>query len=151
MELPQPGTPEWHALVREDVVEPGRAIIDPHHHLWPSGQVMADSINGVQFSGVGGHEDFVSGPGLTADGRSMVCLPSTSTVNGVLTSRILPTFPSGTVVSTPRHQMDLVITEWGVAELHGRTIRERALALAEVGHPDFRDELRERAKVWPSD
>jgi acyl-CoA hydrolase len=116
-----------------------------------SGQVMADSINGVQFSGVGGHEDFVSGPGLTADGRSMVCLPSTSTVNGVLTSRILPTFPSGTVVSTPRHQMDLVITEWGVAELHGRTIRERALALAEVGHPDFRDELRERAKVWPSD
>ena len=116
-----------------------------------SGQVMADSINGVQFSGVGGHEDFVSGPGLTADGRSMVCLPSTSTVNGVLTSRILPTFPSGTVVSTPRHQMDLVITEWGVAELHGRTIRERAVALAEVGHPDFRDELRERAKVWPSD
>ena len=116
-----------------------------------SGQIMADSINGVQFSGVGGHEDFVSGPGLTADGRSMVCLPSTSTVNGTVTSRILPGFPAGTVVSTPRHQVDLVITEWGVAELHGRTIRERAEALAAIGHPDFRDELTERAKVWPSD
>jgi acyl-CoA hydrolase len=116
-----------------------------------SGQVMADSINGIQFSGVGGHEDFVSGPGLTADGRSMVCLASTSSVNGTTASRILPSFPAGTVVSTPRHQVDLVITEWGVAELHGRTIRERAVALAEIGHPDFRDELRERAKVWPSD
>lgn len=116
-----------------------------------SGQVAADTINGLQFSGVGGHEDFVSGPGLTADGRSMVCLPSTTTVNGVLTSRILTQFPAGSIISTPRHQLDLVITEFGVAEMHGRTIRERAVALAEIGHPDFREELRELAARWPVD
>lgn len=116
-----------------------------------SGQVAADTINGLQFSGVGGHEDFVSGPGLTADGRSMVCLPSTTTVNGVLTSRILTQFPAGSIISTPRHQLDLVITEFGIAEMHGRTIRERAVALAEIGHPDFREELRELAARWPVD
>ncbi len=116
-----------------------------------SGQVMADSINGVQFSGVGGHEDFVAGPGLNLSGRSLICLPSTSTVNGVLTSRILPQFPAGSVVSTPRHQIDVVITEFGVAELEGRTIRERARALARIGHPDFRDELLSFAETWPRD
>lgn len=116
-----------------------------------SGQVMADSINGKQFSGVGGHEDFVSGPGLKLEGRSLVCLPSTSTVNGTLTSRILPQFPSGTVVSTPRHQIDVIITEYGIAELEGRTIRERSRALALISHPDFRDELLASAEQWPTD
>lgn len=116
-----------------------------------SGQVMADSINGVQFSGVGGHEDFVSGPGLRLEGRSLVCLPSTSTINGTLTSRILPQFPAGSVVSTPRHQIDVVITEFGIAELEGRTIRERSRALARISHPQFRDELLASAEEWPKD
>lgn len=116
-----------------------------------SGQVMADSINGVQFSGVGGHEDFVAGPGLNLSGRSLICLPATSTVNGTLTSRILPQFPSGSVVSTPRHQIDVVITEFGIAELEGRTIRDRARALARIGHPQFRDELLSWAESWPRD
>jgi len=116
-----------------------------------SGQVMADSINGVQFSGVGGHEDFVSGPGLRLEGRSLVCLPSTSTINGTLTSRILPQFPAGSVVSTPRHQIDVVITEFGIAELEGRTIRERSRALAHISHPQFRDELLASAEKWPTD
>lgn len=116
-----------------------------------SGQVMADSINGVQFSGVGGHEDFVSGPGLRLEGRSLVCLPSTSTINGTLTSRILPQFPAGSVVSTPRHQIDVVITEFGIAELEGRTIRERSRALARISHPQFRDELLASAEDWPKD
>ena len=116
-----------------------------------SGQVVADSVLGKQFSGVGGHEDFVSGPGLSANGRSLICLPSTTTVNGALVSRIVTELPLGSVVSTPRHQVDVVITEYGAAELHGRTIRERSRALAEIGHPDFRDELRARAEIWPSD
>lgn len=116
-----------------------------------SGQVMADTINGKQFSGVGGHEDFVAGPGLTLGGRSLICLPSTSIVNGVLTSRILTQFPGGSVVSTPRHQIDVVITEYGVAELEGRTIRERSRALAMIGHPQFRDELLANAEQWPTD
>lgn len=116
-----------------------------------SGQIMADSINGVQFSGVGGHEDFVAGPGLNLSGRSLICLPSTSVVNGVTTSRVLAQFPTGSIVSTPRHQVDVIITEFGIAELEGRTIRERARALANIGHPDFRDELLDRAERWPQD
>ncbi len=116
-----------------------------------SGQVVADTIGGTQFSGIGGHEDFVSGPGLSADGRSLICLPSSTTVNGELVTRILPKLPSGSVISTPRHQVDVVVTEYGAAELSGRTIRERALALAAIGHPDVRDDLLAVAQNWPAD
>jgi len=116
-----------------------------------AGQVVADTIGGAQFSGIGGHEDFVSGPGLSADGRSLICLPSSSIVGGQLVTRILPMLPAGSVVSTPRHQVDVVITEYGVAELAGRTIRERAIALATIGHPDVRDELLAVASTWPKD
>ena len=116
-----------------------------------AGQVVADTIGGRQFSGIGGHEDFVSGPGLTGDGRSLVCLPSTSIVGGTLTSRILPVLPAGTVVTTPRHQVDVIVTDHGIAELKGRSIRERARAMASVAHPDFRDELLAAAETWPVD
>ena len=116
-----------------------------------SGQVVADTIGGAQFSGIGGHEDFVSGPGLSADGRSLICLPSSSTVNGQLITRILPKLPSGSVISTPRHQVDVVITEYGTAELAGKTIRERAMALASIGHPEMRDDLLAVAENWPAD
>lgn len=116
-----------------------------------SGQVVADTISGAQFSGIGGHEDFVSGPGLSADGRSLICLPSSSTVNGQLITRILPKLPAGSVISTPRHQVDIVITEYGTAELAGRTIRERAKALASIGHPEMRDDLLAVAENWPAD
>ena len=64
-------------------------------------------------------------------------------------SRIMPKLPAGSVVTTPRHMTDVVITEYGVAELKGLTIRERARALANIGHPDFRDDLRAVAEVWP--
>ena len=116
-----------------------------------SGQVAADTIGGKQFSGVGGHEDFVAGPGLSAAGRSLICLPSTTTVQGGLRSRIVPELEAGSVVSTPRHHVDVIITEFGVAELQGRTIRERAVALAEIGHPQSREQLRAMAEVWPAD
>jgi acyl-CoA hydrolase len=116
-----------------------------------AGQVVADTIGGTQFSGIGGHEDFVAGPGLDLTDRSLVCLPSTSTVNGVLTSRIMAQLPTGSVVSTPRHQVDVVITEFGIAELEGASIRERARALAAIAHPQFRDELLASAEAWPKD
>jgi len=116
-----------------------------------SGQVVADSVLGKQFSGIGGHEDFVSGPGLSDNGRSLVCLPSTSMVNGKLVSRIAGRLPEGSVVTTPRHQVDVVITEFGAAEIAGLSISERAHALARISHPDFRDELTVIADVWPSD
>ena len=116
-----------------------------------SGQVIADSISGKQFSGIGGHEDFVAGPGLSASGRSLVCLPSTSVVNGVVVSRILGRLPEGSVVTTPRHQIDVVITEYGVAEIAGLSIAERSHELARISHPDFREQLLSTAELWPMD
>jgi acyl-CoA hydrolase len=105
------------------------------------GQVVADRVRAQQYSGIGGHEDFVAGSGLQLEDRSLVCIPSTATMDGVAVSRIIAAVPAGATVTTPRHQIDVVITEYGVAELRGRTTRERALALAAIAHPDFRDEL----------
>lgn len=106
------------------------------------GQVVADSIDGKQISGVGGHEDFVAGADLHVDAHSLICLNSTVTVGGANRSRILPFLPEGAVVSTPRHHTGVVVTEFGVAELTGLTVRERARALADIAHPDFRAQLR---------
>src|SRR5581483_9337148 len=96
------------------------------------GQVVADTRDGEQYSGIGGAEDFVSGPGLTLAGRSLICLPSTVTVGGRLRSRIVPWFDAGVVVTTPRHQVDIVITEFGAAELEGLTVHQRGTALASI-------------------
>jgi acyl-CoA hydrolase len=111
------------------------------------GQVVADSIDGRQISGVGGHEDFVAGAELHVDAHSLVCLPSTATVGGETHSRIVSQLPAGAVVSTPRHHTGVVVTEFGAADLRGRTVRERARALAEIAHPDFRDELAAAAET----
>ena len=109
------------------------------------GQVVADRIAGRQFSGIGGHEDFVAQSGLELEDRSLICLPSTAKMGGETVTRILPALPPGTTVTTPRHQVDVVITEYGAAELRGATMRERAAMLVEIAHPDFRDELRAAA------
>ena len=105
------------------------------------GQVVADSVDGKQISGVGGHEDFVAGADLHLDTHSLICLASTATVGGVMRSRILPVLPAAAIVSTPRHHTGVVVTEYGAAELTGLTVRERARALADIAHPDFRAEL----------
>ncbi|PXX13249.1 acetyl-CoA hydrolase/transferase family protein [Mycolicibacterium moriokaense] len=105
------------------------------------GQVVADTISGNQFSGIGGAEDFVAGAGLELSDRSLICLPSTFEKDGRLQSRIVPWFGPGTVITTPRHQVDVIVSEYGVAELEGRTVRERGEALAAIAHPQFRDEL----------
>lgn len=111
------------------------------------GQIVADTIGSKQYSGIGGHEDFVASSGLELEDRSLICVSSTVTVGGVVQSRITPTLPLGAIVTTPRHQLDVVITEYGAAQLRGGTVRERALALAAVAHPDFRDELLAAASV----
>jgi acyl-CoA hydrolase len=105
------------------------------------GQVAADSIDGRQISGVGGHEDFVAGAELHADSHSLICLHSTAAVDGGTISRIVAQLPEGSTVSTPRHHTGVVVTEYGVAELMGRTVRERAHALADIAHPTWRQEL----------
>ena len=105
------------------------------------GQVAADTINTRQYSGTGGHEDFLDGAGLQSDDRSLLCLRSSSVVDGLRVSRITENLGPLMAVTTPRHQVDVIITEYGPAELKGRTVRERALALVQIAHPDFRDEL----------
>ena len=105
------------------------------------GQVVADTLDGKQFSGIGGAEDFVAGAGLELADRSLICLPSTFSKDGELRSRIVPTFGPGAVITTPRHHVDVIVTEYGVAELEGRTVRERAEALAAIAHPQFRNAL----------
>jgi acyl-CoA hydrolase len=111
------------------------------------GQIVADSIDGRQISGVGGHEDFVAGAELRADARSLICLRSTVDVAGERVSRIVGTLPEGSVVSTPRHHTGTVVTEYGAAELAGLTVRERAHALVEIAHPDHRPALRRVAET----
>lgn len=111
------------------------------------GQIVADSVGGRQVSGVGGHEDFVAGAELHLDSRSLVCLPSTVSVGGELVSRIVPALPAGSVVSTPRHHTGVVVTEHGSADLVGLTVNERARALADIAHPQFREGLRAAAEV----
>jgi acyl-CoA hydrolase len=113
----------------------GALAIDVH------GQVVADTIAGKQFSGIGDAEDFVAGAGLQLSDRSLICLPATFTKDGELQSRIVPSFGPGAVITTPRHHVDMIVTEYGVAELEGRTVRERGEALAAIAHPQFRDEL----------
>jgi acyl-CoA hydrolase len=72
-------------------------------------------------------------------------LPATITVGDEMRSRIVPWFPAGTVITTPRHQVDTIVTEYGVAELQGKTAHQRGEALAAIAHPDFRESLREAA------
>ena len=110
------------------------------------GQVIADTIDAVQYSGIGGHEDFIAGPSLALEDRSLLCMPSTIEIDGETRSRIVPWFEAGAVITTPRHQVDIVVTEHGAAELQGKTTHQRGQALAAVAHPDFRDELLEAAE-----
>lgn len=125
---------------RDLVTINGALSVDIH------GQVVADTLGGRQFSGIGGAEDFVSGPAYARGGRALVCMHSTASVGGETVNRIVASHPAGAVITTPRHQIDVVVTEHGAAELEGLTVRERGLALAEVAHPEFRDEIRAAAE-----
>jgi acyl-CoA hydrolase len=110
------------------------------------GQVAADTLDGRQYSGIGGHEDFVMSAAASTDGHSLVCLPATASVGGERISRIVAALAPRTLVTTPRHHVDVVITEHGAAEISGLTIPERARALAAVAAPEFRDELSAEAE-----
>ena len=110
------------------------------------GQIVADSVAGRQISGVGGHEDFVAGAELDTQNVSLICLHATIEVDGVLQSRITAQLPLGSIVSTPRHHTAVIVTEFGAADLRGRTVSERAHLLAEIAHPEFRDELHRAAE-----
>ncbi len=107
-----------------------------------SGQVAADWIGGQQYSGAGGHESFVSGAGAAPGGQSFLCLRSTAKVGGARVSTIVPAFPEGARVTTPRHHVHWVVTEHGAVDLSPLSDDERPVALVELAHPDFRGSLR---------
>jgi acyl-CoA hydrolase len=111
-----------------------------------AGQVMADTIGPRQYSGVGGHELFVIGAHDSEDGRSFICLHSTVNIAGKRVSTIVPALPNGTRVSTPRHHVQYVVTEHGVANIGMLTDRERVDALVAIADPEFRSSLREEVR-----
>jgi acyl-CoA hydrolase len=104
-----------------------------------TGQVVADSIGHRMYSGVGGQMDFIRGASLAPEGRAIIALPATAAGGGA--SRIVPSLREGAGVVTTRAHVRTVVTEFGVAELWGKSIRERARELIAIAHPDFRDEL----------
>lgn len=108
------------------------------------GQVCAESIGTMHYSGVGGQVDFVRGACNSKGGKSIIAIQSTAK-NGTA-SKIKPILTPGSIVSTSRNEVDYIVTEYGVAKLKGKSMRERAKALIDVAHPDFREELRFEAR-----
>lgn len=106
-----------------------------------TGQVCADSLGTYFYSGIGGQVDFIRGAARSKDGKPIITLPSTAKDGTV--SRIVPMLSPGAGVVTSRGTVHYVVTEYGVAYLHGRSIRQRAEALIQIAHPKFRDELYE--------
>jgi GNAT superfamily N-acetyltransferase len=109
-----------------------------------TGQVAADTLMGRFFSGIGGQVDFVRGASMSRGGKAIIALPSTAKDGRV--SRIQAAFDEGAGVVTSRGDVRWVVTEYGAASLWGKTIRERAMALIEIAHPDHRAELLAAAK-----
>ena len=109
-----------------------------------TGQVCADSIGPKLYSGVGGQLDFVYGAARSKGGVPIIALPSTA--KGDQISRIVPMLKQGAGVVTTRNHVHYVVTEYGVAELYGKTIRQRAQSLIGIAHPAFRDELTQAAR-----
>ncbi len=113
-----------------------------------TGQVCADSIGTRLYSGVGGQLDFIYGASRSKEGVPIIALPST-TKNF---SKIVTTLKPGAGVVTSRNHVRYIVTEFGIADLYGKTIRQRATQLINIAHPQFRDELRHQAKelnyIW---
>jgi 4-hydroxybutyrate CoA-transferase len=114
-----------------------------------TGQVASESIGPVMYTGPGGQLAWTMGALYSPGGRAVLVLPSTT--GGGTISRITAQLAAGTIVTLPRAFTDFVVTEYGIANLQGLTQRERALALIEIAHPDFRDRLRDEARrlFWP--
>lgn len=109
-----------------------------------TGQVCADSIGVHQYSGVGGQMDFMRGAALSPGGRPIIALPSTTRAGG---SRIVNQLQLGASVTTTRAHVHFVVTEHGIAELHGRSLRERSDALIAIAAPEHRDDLARQARI----
>lgn len=112
-----------------------------------TGQVCADSIGPKMHSAVGGQLDFIYGSSRSKGGVPIIALPSTSTLrDGRVVSKIVPMLKLGAGVVTSRNHVHYVVTEFGVAELYGKTVRQRTQALIDIAHPEFRAEITEQAR-----
>jgi len=104
-----------------------------------TGQVCADSIGPKNYSGFGGQVDFIRGAARSENGKPMMAF--TSTAKGGTVSRIAPYLKQGAGVTTTRADVHYIITEYGIADMFGKSVRERVKALIEIAHPNFREEL----------
>ncbi len=112
-----------------------------------TGQICADSIGPKFFSGVGGQLDFIYGASRSKGGVPIIALPSTATMrDGTVVSRIVSLLKQGAGVVTTRNHIRYVVTEYGVATLYGKSIRQRCDALIGIAHPNFREDLKRQAK-----
>lgn len=107
-----------------------------------TGQVGADSIGTYHYSGVGGQMDFIRGASLSEGGKPIIAMPSTT---GRGESKIVPYLKQGAGVVTTRAHVHYVVTEYGIANLYGKNLNQRAKALAEIAHPDHREQLKRKA------
>ena len=112
-----------------------------------TGQVASESIGTTQYSGTGGQSDTAIGSVEGLDGAGKSIIACYSTAKGGKVSTIVPTLPEGTAVTLHRSNVDIVVTEHGIARLRGRTVRERVRELISVAHPDFRGDLAAKAKA----
>ncbi|GAB6156600.1 hypothetical protein JCM17380_53530 [Desulfosporosinus burensis] len=112
-----------------------------------TGQVASESIGPKIYSGTGGQLDFTRGAQLSPGGKAFICLRSAANTNYGRVSKIVSLLKHGSAVTTPRQEINYVVTEQGVAQLRGKNMSERAQVLISIAHPDFRAELREEAKM----
>jgi 4-hydroxybutyrate CoA-transferase len=113
------------------------------------GQVAADTLGTTQYSGVGGQVDFVRGAARSRGGRSIIAMPATAAKG--TESRIAASLMQGQAVTTSRNDVDYVVTEYGIAKLKGKTVKQRSNELISIAHPTFKDQLRyERRKIYGS-
>jgi acyl-CoA hydrolase len=108
------------------------------------GQCGSESLGFAPYSGTGGQADFVRAANRSNGGKSFIVLPSTAKDDTI--SRIVPTLSAGTHVTTSKNDVNYVVTEFGVAQLRGKTAKQRCQALINIAHPDFRAELKDAAR-----
>ncbi|MFY8033997.1 MAG: acetyl-CoA hydrolase/transferase C-terminal domain-containing protein, partial [Flexibacteraceae bacterium] len=126
------------AVIRRN---PKVAAINSALEIDLTGQICADSLGMYQFSGVGGQMDFIRGASLSEGGKPIIALPS-STNKGE--SKIVPMLKAGASVTTTRAHVHYVVTEYGIADLYGKNLHQRANALIAIAHPNHREELQKQ-------
>jgi acyl-CoA hydrolase len=129
------------------MANPGVVSVNSTAQIDLQGQAASESAGPRHLTGTGGQLQFVRGAYASPDGKSFLCLPSTRTRrDGIVESRIVVGLEPGTIVTTPRTDVMYVATEWGVVNLKGKSVPERARALVSIAHPRFRDDLAKGAR-----